>query len=1068
MRIHLVCALPLLAAVVPALEAEPGSIEFNRDIRPILSDACFNCHGPDKSRRKADLHFDTEEGGRAAVVPGKPQESELLQRVLATDPKKRMPPPNAGPPLTAAQVTLLREWIAQGAAWQKHWAFLPPRRAPLPAVKDKSWPRNPIDHFVLARLEKEGMQHAPEADPTTLLRRLSLDLTGLPPTPEEVDGFLQAASRNPQAALDEAVDGLLRSPRYGERMAQRWLDAARYADSNGYQSDGERTMWRWRDWVIEAFNDNMPFDRFTIEQLAGDLLPAATLEQKLATGFNRNHRGNAEGGVIPEEYAVEYVVDRVDTTATVWLGLTAGCAKCHNHKYDPLTQFEFYRLFAYFNNVPERGKAIKFGNSPPFLQTPTREQQRQLKLLQAQLLAVADRVRSLQARLAQAQQQWERTLDVRTPLTWSLTQGLTAHFPLDSLTVQTASTERAAAVAPALRGLEGEPKVVAGRIGNAVLLDGRSFLDAGNVARFGYLDKFSLGAWVYPEGERGGTIVSRMVDTDRAAGYRLALIGGKVHVQMAVRWLDDAIRVETVDSLTPGRWQHVFFSYDGSRSARGLKLYVDGRPAPVKVNLDDLNQNFVTEEPLRIGAGSGPDQRFHGAIDDVRVYDHVVSAADVALLANLDAINEIVALPSARRSREQAYKLRSYFIERQAPADIRAAHDHLRAARTELEDFDAALPTTMVMQDMPVPRDTHVLLRGEYDKKGPRVTPGVPAALPPLPADAPNNRLGFARWLISNDNPLTARVAVNRLWQMLFGAGLVRTVEDFGAQGDWPSHPELLDWLAVEFRDSGWDVKHLLKTIVTSATYRQSSSIADCGLQIADSKTNPQSAIRNPKSKDPDNRLLGRGPRFRLPAEMIRDQALFVSGLLVEKVGGPSVRPYQPAGLVKELHGSAEDYVQDHGPSLYRRSLYTFWKRTVAPPELMTFDAANRETCVVRETRTNTPLQALNLLNDVTYVEAARVLAQRVLRGGDVTAEGRLARAFRLATLRMPRPQELAVLRAGLDQHLAEYRRAPEAARKLTEAGEAARPADADIVELAAYTAVCNLILNLDEVITKE
>jgi hypothetical protein len=935
----------------------------------------------------------------------------LIQRVLATDPKKRMPPPSAGKALSPQQVRALRDWIAQGAQWQKHWALLPPKRTNLPAVKAMTWPRNALDHFVLARLEKEGLSPSPEADRTTLLRRVALDLTGLPPTPEEVDAFL--ADSHPDA-YEKCVDRLLASPRFGERMAQRWLDAARYADSNGYQSDGERTMWRWRDWVIEAFNANMPFDRFTIEQIAGDMLPSATLEQKLATGFNRNHRGNAEGGVIPEEYAVEYVVDRVDTTATVWLGLSAGCAKCHDHKYDPLSQQEFYRLFAYFNNVPERGKAIKYGNSPPLLNTPTRAQQRHLELLQAQLAGAEERWQRLQSRLAEAQRRWELGLNTEQRIDWSLRRGQTVHF-------------------------------------GTTQMEGGRFLDAGNVARYGFFDKFAMGAWIKPDDANAGTILSRMVDSDRAAGYRLSLEGGKIHVQMAVRWLDDAIRVETVQGLVPGRWQHVCFSYDGSRTAAGIKVYVDGRPAPLKVNLDDLNQNFVTDEPLRIGAGGGPASRFRGGIDDVRVYDHVLPAEDVAVLADVVPINAIVAIPPESRCDASAHKLRLYYLEKQAPQDLRAADLGLRTCRKALEDFDASLPTTMVMQEMPTPRDTHILIRGEYDKKGAKVGPGVPAALPPLPSGAPNNRLGFASWLVHSENPLTARVAVNRYWQMLFGSGLVRTVEDFGAQGDWPSHPELLDWLAVEFRASGWDVKRLLRTIVTSATYRQSSR-----------------AMPALQQRDPDNRLLGRGPRFRLPAEMIRDQALFVSGLLVERVGGPSVRPYQPAGLVKELHGGSEDYVQDHGENLYRRGLYTFWKRTVAPPGLMTFDAANRETCVVRESRTNTPLQALNLLNDVTYVEAARALAQRVLREAGQAPEQRLTRAFRLATLRSPRPRELAVLRAGLEQHLADYRQERAAALKLASAGEFPPRANVDAVELAAYTAICNLLLNLDEVITKE
>lgn len=1047
---RLTLSLALFLVFAATLRAQTTRrVEFNRDIRPILSDACFQCHGPDQARRKADLRLDTEDGIRAdlgghrAVVPGRPDESALLRRVTSNNPRRRMPPASMGPALPPEKVQLLRDWIAQGAAWEKHWSFIPPRRPPLPRVRDHHWPRNAIDHFVLARLEREGLHPAPEADRITLLRRVALDLTGLPPTPEEVDAVL--ADRVP-GAYERYVDRLLASPRHGERLAQRWLDAARYADTNGYQTDGERTMWRWRDWVIEAFNANMPFDRFTITQIAGDMLPGATLDQKIATGFNRNHRGNSEGGVIPEEYAVEYVVDRVDTTATVWLGLTAGCAKCHSHKYDPLTQKEFYRLFAYFNNVPEKGKAIKYGNSPPYLKAPTRAQQRRLRLLREQLAAAEDRWRRMQPQLDRAQRQWERSLDLTRPLDWSLTRGQVAHFPLDTLNVPAVN-----GAGPGLRAVAGRPARGPGRVGRAAIFDGRGHLEAGDIAKFGFFDKFSISVWVRTAADDAGTLLSRMTDTDRADGYALAVRGGKLHVLLVKRWLDDSIRVETVESLRPGRWHHVLVSYDGSRVAAGVKVFLDGRPAKLKINLDDLNQNFVTDEPLRIGGGGGQTARFRGALDEIRIYDHVLPDADAAMLANTDGIHEIVAIHPDKRDAAQRHKLRSYYVELQASADIRAAHRAVQTAAKELEAFDATIPTTMVMQEIPTPRATHVLLRGEYDRKGERVDPGLPAALPPLPKGAPNNRLGFARWLVARDNPLTARVTVNRHWQMLFGAGIVRTVEDFGAQGDWPSHPELLDWLAVEFMESGWDVKRLLRTIVTSATYRQSSRLTPELLR-----------------RDPENRLLARGPRYRLAGGMIRDQALLVSGLLVERLGGPSVRPYQPPGLIKELHGGPDDYVQDHGSDLYRRSLYTFWKRTVAPPMLMTFDAANRETCVVREARTNTPLQALNLLNDVTFIEAARVMAQRVLREAGPSPEARLERAFRLAALRRPSTRELAVLRAGLERHRATFAHDRAAAAKLVQAGEAPRPHDVDIDELAAYTAVCNLILNLDEVITKE
>jgi hypothetical protein len=1029
-------------------------LEFNRDIRPILSDACFQCHGPDKQKRKAKLHFDTEEGARAAFVAGKPDESEMIHRITSEDKTKRMPPPTAAISLTEKQIDTLKQWIKQGAPWQKHWALIPPARPALPAVKNKAWPINPIDHFVLARLEAEGLKPSPEADPVTLIRRLSLDLTGLPPTPSAVDEFItawDAAGAKRGEVYENLVDRLLASPRYGERMAMPWLNAARYADTNGYQTDGPRVMWRWRDWVIEAFNDNMPFDQFTIEQIAGDLLPNPTLDQKIATGFNRNHRGNSEGGVIPEEYAVEYVVDRVDTTATIWLGLSAGCAKCHDHKYDPLSQKEFYQLYAYFNSIPERGKAIKYGNSPPYIKSPTRDQAKKLSELAQMVEQKETAFRALAGELKTSQAAWEKKVQVLDGIDWEFRRGLQKRFPLMDGT-ERENLSNVSHGSPLRRNSNQEAR----------FFDGQRFFDAGDVGAFGFFDKFSIAAWIHPFGKRGGTIFSRMVDTDRADGYSAVLQDGKLHVNLVKRWLDDAIRVETESTIKLDQWSHVLVTYDGSRQASGVKLYINGQPARLKVNLDDLNQSFNTKEPFRVGAGGGKEHRFVGSIAEVRIYNHAIAADDAAALGNADPIDDIARMPADKRSPAQAYKLFSYFLDQQAPAHVRKAHAALLAARAEWERFDESTPTTMVMQELPTPRDAFILLRGEYDKPGAKVNRALPAALPALPKDAPNNRLGLAKWLVAKDNPLTARVAVNRYWQMLFGAGIVRTVEDFGAQGDWPSHPELLDWLAVEFssplpsggegpgvRGRPWDVKHLLKTIVTSATYRQSSRVTPALF-----------------ARDPDNRLLAHGPRVRLPADVIRDQALFASGLLVEKRGGPSVKPYQPAGLVMELTGT-EEYEQDHGNKLYRRSLYTFWKRTVPPPAMMNLDAANRETCVVRETRTNTPLQALNLMNDVTFVEAARVLAERIMKK-EKSPENRLAFAWRLAAARAPSQAELKLLTAAFARHHAHYQQDRAAAAKLISAGEAPRDKSLDAAEHAAYTAVCNLILNLDEVITKE
>ncbi|HTU17035.1 MAG TPA: DUF1553 domain-containing protein [Gemmataceae bacterium] len=1015
----LLLTLILRQPSLDAAEPLPSVIEFNRDIRPILSDHCFQCHGPDRARRKADLRLDTKEGafadlgGSRALVPGDPDKSELFHRITTTNDHERMPPAKSGRRLTERQILLLRRWIEQGAKWQAHWSFLAPKRPSLPTVRDTAWPRTPIDYFILARLEREGLRPSPEADRVTLLRRVTLDLTGLPPTPAEVDAFLQ--DRSP-GAYEKAVDRLLASPRYGERMALPWLNAARYADTNGYQSDGERSMWRWRDWVIEAFNHNMPFDRFTIEQLAGDMLPGATLEQRIASGFNRNHRGNAEGGIIPEEYAVEYVVDRVDTTATVWLGLTLGCARCHDHKFDPVKQKEFYRLFAYFNNVPERGKAIKYGNSPPFIKTPTREQQEQLQKLQPRLATAEHRYLELEPRIVAAQAKWEKSLPSSPILDGSIQEDMLAHFPLE---------------------------------GDKGSFEGRRDFDAGDVGHFGYYDKFSLAAWVRPRGGKGGTILSRMVDDPQAAGYSVVLKNGQIQVNLVVRWLDDAIRVHTEARIAADRDCHLIVTYDGSRVAKGITVYLDGRPAKVVVDLDDLNQNFQSKEPLRIGAGHGPDGRFHGTIHDVRIYGRVLSPEDAGILPTTDPINAIAARPFDQRTPSQALKIRRHFLNHAAPLKIQQAREQLLTLRRNRDRLIESFPTTMVMQEMPVPRDTFVLIRGEYDKHGEKVTPGVPASLPPLPAAFPNNRLGLARWLVNPSNPLTARVTVNRYWQMLFGTGLVKTVEDFGSQGEWPTHPELLDWLATELLRRGWDVKAILRTIVTSAAYRQSSKVS-----------------RELLRRDLENRLLARGPRFRLSAEMVRDQALFASGLLVEKLGGPSVKTYQPASLWKEL--ANVEYKPDKGDNLYRRSLYTFWKRTVAPPNMMTFDAAGRETCIVRQTRTNTPLQALTLMNDVTYVEAARVLAERVLREDHASPEQRLTRMFRLLLARPPRSVELKVLSADLTRHLSRYRRDRQAALKLVSVGEAKRDEKLNVAELATYTAVANLILNLDETITRE
>ncbi len=1053
----LLSGLCLASRPVQAAESPAAAPRFNRDIRPVLSDLCFQCHGPDKNQRKADLRLDDELAAigtpeRPGVVPrGRPAASELLRRMLSNDPAEQMPPPETGRRATPDQIAQIRAWIAAGAPWETHWAFQPPVRPVPQAVPERTAnaARSPLDWLVAAPLAARQLAPAPEASAETLYRRASLDLTGLPPDPPDIDAYL--AEQRPDA-YQRHVERLLAAPRFGERLAARWLDAARYADTSGYQSDGPRSMWRWRDWVLDAFNRDLPFDQFTIEQLAGDLLPGATLEQRIATGFNRNHRGNSEGGIIPEEFAVEYVVDRVDTTATVWLGLTVGCARCHDHKLDPVSQRDYYQLFAYFNNIPEFGRAIKEGNSPPYIAAPTPLERARLADLDRQIAAADAEIARLEPGLATAQRAWEagspqlstgaaesRPDPARTdPVFGFARQGLVAHAALDS------------------------PSLADGAVGSPTRFTGEAPVALGDVAGFGYFEPFSVSLWVRPRADGGGTMVSKMTDAPRGDGYSITLNGGKVQLNFVKRWLDDALRGESRRALEPDRWQHLLAVYDASRTAAGVALFIDGEAWPLNTQLDALNQTFTTKEPLRIGGGGGPEGRFRGDLDEVRIYAGVLGVEQSRRLASREPLAEILRTDPARRTPGQAGKLRDYFLDRVAAAEFQQAwkwRDDLAAARKQLAD---SVSTVMVMEELPSQRPTFVLRRGEYDKPGEQVSPGLPANLGAASPNLPSNRLGLAQWLVSRDHPLTSRVAVNRFWQMLFGAGLVRTVEDFGSQGQPPTHPELLDWLALEFQGDArdpWSMKRLFRELVLSRTYRQSSRTT-AALAAA----------------DPDNRWLARGPRFRLPAEAIRDQALAMSGLLAERVGGPSVKPYQPADLWKEL---ATDSVYQHGKGadLYRRSIYTYWKRTVAPPTLVTFDAAAREACVVRENRTNTPLQALALLNENTFVEAARMMAERILRESPGTANGandaaadvwRMDFAFRLATGRKPRPQEREVLMDSLASHRARYAADRAAAEQVLKTGEAQADPRFDPREVAAWAAVSAVLMNLDESLTKD
>jgi hypothetical protein len=1038
----------------PQAPAAPP-IRFDRDIRPILSNNCFACHGPDEQSRETTFHFDTEEGAfveGGIIVPGSAATSTLIKRITTSDLRDRMPPVDSGYKLTEPQIELLRRWIDEGATWSTHWAYAAPKRPELPAVARAGWVRNPIDHFILARLDREGLRPSPEADQTSLLRRVTYDLTGLPPTPAEVDAFLK--DRSPDA-YETRVDALLHSPRYGERMAMPWLDAARYADTHGYHIDSLRGMWPWRDWVINAFNRNLPFDQFAVEQLAGDLLPNATRDQKVASGFNRNHMINFEGGAIAEEYQVEYVMDRVEATSSVFMGLTMGCARCHTHKFDPISHKEFYQFFAFFNNVPERGLDGRAGNAAPILPLPSPAQQQRLDELDA---AIKTTARALaDALVAPLQAEWEQS--VAQTFKPVATDGLAAHYELDNSFADLSGRYQHG------RMVAGDPTFETGRIGRAVSFDGDSEVSFGDVGAFDRADSFSLAVWVRGRGKLPMAVLQKLDGpADRRRGYEIGfddvvLAGvqrwaGRLVVTLASDGPERAIQLRTRERLRYGDWSHVAVTYDGSGRAPGLRVYVNGLLSETDVVRDTLGQTIVATAPLRVGS-KALGKPYLGSLDDLRLYTRALTPDEIQQLAIHGVFRAIVSGVFGKRSPAEATEVREYFLTHLAPESLRTAHRERKRLQAERLEFEREIPTAMVMGEQPTPRETFVLARGDYRNKTEKVQPGVPAMLPPLPKGAPLNRLTLAKWLVDPAHPLTSRVAVNRFWQTYFGVGLVKTQEDFGVQGEAPSHPALLDWLATEFVRTGWDIRAMQRLIVTSATYRQSSVVTPALVE-----------------KDPENRLLARAPRLRLPAEMIRDTALAASGLLNGEIGGPSAFPYQPSGLWEEMafgEGfTAQAYVQSHGQDLYRRGLYTFWKRTVPPASLATFDAPDREKCTARRALTNTPLQALALLNDPTYVEAARALAERTTVEGGRGDHSRIAYAFRLATARRPTPREAAVLNALLGRQRDSFRRDRQAAEQLLAVGESPRTTRLDAAELAAWTMVASTILNLDETITKQ
>ena len=1040
------------ASAEAAPPVNPTTVDFGRDIRPIFSENCYTCHGPDKDKRKAGLRLDSKEdafkeldSGAFAIVAGKPELSRLL-KVIALPPgdDDHMPPAKTGKKLTSSQVELLRRWIAAGAKWSEHWAYVAPERPPAPEVRNKKWPRTAIDRFILARLEKQGFKPNPEADRYALIRRLALDLTGLPPTLQEVDEFIADPSPN---AYEKLVERFLAAPQFGERLALAWLDQARYADTSGYHFDGFRQMHLWRDWVIRAFNDNKPFDQFTVEQLAGDLLPDATIDQKIASGFHRNVMTNDEGGADPDEYLAKYVVDRVSTTAQVWLGTTLGCAECHDHKYDPISAKEFYQFYAFFHSVPEKGlDGTRVRNPAPVLKVPSPDQGsrliRFLDLIPKAEKTLADR----EGELPREQEAWEKELQ-KQELKEPKIDGLIKSLSFDD--GDDATTNR-----------------VPGMVGRALQLSGgtNDFVDLGQAVSFDHTNAFSYGAWVKLHGKTGA-VLSKMEDGPGFRGFDLLINDAKAEVHLVNKFPDDAIKVVTKDALPTNTWLHLMVTYDGSNKAGGVRIFVDGRSRPLDTPTDKLSASILTEAPLLIGSRLKAFP-FTGLIDEVRFYGRRLRSEEVVSLAAHPNLL-VTRITTGQRTGEQQAALKKYFRENAATA-FSAAEGRLAGLRKDKDDLMAQIPDTMVMDELEKPRDTFILTRGNFQSKGEKVHAGTPACWPPLPADQPTNRLTLARWLVATNHPLTARVTVNRYWGMLFGTGLVKTANDFGSQGERPSHPELLDWLACEFMaptpspggegwgEGGkktprsaafWDIKHLLRLLVTSATYRQSSVVS-----------------REKLERDPYNRLLTRGPRVRLDAELIRDNALAISGLLNDKIGGPSVKPYQPPGI---WDGTDHKYEQSHGADLYRRGMYVFWKRAAHYPSFQTFDAPSRETCTLQRPRTSTPLQSLVVMNDPVYVEAARAFATRVLGQPGLNLEQQLAYAFRLALARPPEKKELAILERTYREQKANFAQDRKAAEELISVGESPRPKDMDAVELAAMTGVANVLLNLNETITR-
>ena len=1161
--------LLLTLAASPLCQVLADEIDFDRDIQPILSDKCYACHGPDEKQRKANLRLDlkasalAKRDGYLIISPGQPSQSQLYQRITADLEQDLMPPPHSERSLSPKEVNLLKRWIEEGAEWKEHWSFKSIQRPEI----SSDWDGHPIDFFIGKQLEAEGLNASTPARKRLLMRRVTFDLTGLPPTREEINQFL---SDDSPTAYEHLVDRLLAKRQYGEHMARFWLDVARYGDTHGLHLDNFRQMWPYRDWVIQAFNQNMPFDQFTIEQLAGDLLPKPTLDQKIATGFNRCNVTTSEGGSIAEEYYVRYAIDRASTTATVWMGLTMGCAVCHNHKFDPITQKEFYQFYAYFNNITEQAMDGNAQSVPPVVKVPTSDQIEELEQVSQKIKELKAEQQKPIPEVDAEQRKWETQLPrwtILQPITYASAGGAKLEVQVDNSVLASgknpdrevyqieAKLKAGYYTAIRLEGLTDQslPHKGAGRSenSNVVLSEFEAKFSTSNQPNQWQKIEFSR-AWADHEKPNGDFKVANAIDGKAETGWatdgsnkrenRQAIFlakeafGGSSDIQLRV-WVKHEsphtqhnfgrVRLATTVSdkyaqMKPRPTVENWYSIGPFPTENFAQVH---EPENGTVNLDQTyeigNKTLAWKEEKeyddgkihstqipdkhslflyrlinssadqRITLSLGSDDAIKGWVNGIEVLandvNRGVAIGQDQVVVNLNqGQNEILlkiinyggvsgfyfALPNkvelipahlvdlavvaeSERSEEQTKELRLYYRAHLSSYQaLKQIRESLKENETKKSTIENAIATTLVMAERETPRGAYILHRGEYTKRREQVKPNTPDVLPPMPADASPNRMALANWLTAPQHPLTSRVAINRLWQQVFGTGIVKTAEDFGSQGERPSHPQLLDWLATEFIQTDWDIKRMVRLLVTSATYKQTANVTD---QVLD--------------KDPDNRLYARGPRYRLDAEMIRDQALAVSGLLHQKIGGPSVKPPQPDGLwnaVAYTDSNTARFVQDEGKDkVHRRSLYTFWKRTAPPPQMAIMDAPSREVCTIRRERTNTPLQALMLMNDPQFLEAARALAERILKEGGPTIQEQLAFGFELATARLPDEREISILQSTLENHLSQFQSDPESAQQLIKIGESMASESIETIKLAAWTMIANLILNLDEVLTK-